>query len=211
MAFTLTFAAFDWVMSLNARWSSDIFGVYLFAGALAGAMGTTAFVAWLAWRARVLPAQVGPAHFHALGRILFMTVIFWAYTALVQLLLVWITDMQRESSFYDDRARGVWGWIAAALFAMHFAIPFLLLLSRDLKRSPGTLAFVGAWVVGAHALDVYWLVVPALHGGMRLLDLGMLAFVLGVCVAFGAWRFFAAQPVPIHDPALAESLRYQSP
>ena len=211
MAITLTLASFDWVMSLNARWSSDIMGVYLFAGALAGAVGATAVVAWLVWRAKILPAEVGPAHFHALGRVLLVAVIFWAYIGFAQFLLVWIADMERESSFYVDRSRGGWSYVAALLFFAHFAVPFFLLLSRSLKRAPALLAAVGAWLVCAHALDVYWLVVPALHGGMRWLDLAILVGVVGLAAAYGASRFFAARPVPIHDPELGESLRYESP
>ncbi len=211
MAITLTLASFDWVMSLNPRWSSDILGIYIFAGALAGAMGVTAFVAWLVWRANVLPKEVGPAHFHALGRVLLMTVLFWAYIGFAQFLLVWIADMERESSFYIDRAHGGWGYVAAVLFSVHFAIPFLLLLSRPLKRAPALLAAVGAWLVCAHALDVYWLVVPALHGGMRWLDVPFVVGVVGIAAAFGVSQFFAAAPIPMRDPALAESLQYESP
>ena len=211
MALTLTFAGFDWIMSLNTRWSSDILGVYVFAGAFAGAIGATAVVACLAFRAGILPSEVRADHFHALGRVLLVAVIFWAYIAFCQFLLVWIADLGRESSFYADRGYGSWSWASAALFFLHFAVPFLLLLSRPLKRSPLSLAVVGAWLVCAHALDVYWLVLPPLHAGMRWLDLASLVGVTGVCAAFGAWRFSAASPVPIHDPALGESLRYESP
>ncbi len=210
MALTLTFAGFDWIMSLNARWSSDLLGVYVFAGAFAGAIGATAFVAWLALRAEVLPSEVRADHFHALGRVLLVAVIFWAYIAFCQFLLIWIADLGRESSFYDDRGYGSWGWVSAALFFLHFAVPFLLLLSRPLKRSPLSLAVVGAWLVCAHALDVYWLVLPPLHEGLRWLDLASLVGVTGACAAFGAWRFSAVSPVPIHDPGLSESLRYES-
>jgi hypothetical protein len=211
MAFTLTFASFDWIMSLNPRWASDMMGVYLFAGALTGAIGATSVAAWLAWRFKRLPAAVGPDHFHALGRVLFMTVIFWAYIAFCQFVLIWIADMARETTFYADRSQGAWGWAAAALVVIHFVVPFLLLVSRSLKRTPGRLALVGGWLLCAHALDLYWLVLPPLHAGMNPLDLAFLVGPAGVCAAFGAWLFLGALPVPTHDPALAESLRYESP
>ncbi len=211
VAFTFTFASFDWVMSLNARWTSDMMGLYLFAGAFAGAVGATAIAAWLAWRAKLLPAEVGPAHFHALGRVLLVGVIFWAYIAFVQFLLVWIADLSRETSFYAERVRGGWAWVCALLGVVHFAVPFLLLLSRSLKRAPGRLAFAGSWLVCGHALDVSWLILPPLRSGMHGLDLAFVVGIGGLCAAFGAWRFFAAQSVPIHDPGLAESLRYESP
>jgi hypothetical protein len=211
MALTLTFAAFDWIMSLNSRWSSDMMGLYLFAGAFAGAIGSLAVVAFAAFRSKRLPVEVGPAHFHALGRVLLVSVIFWAYIGFCQFLLVWIADMARESSFYVDRSRGGWGWVAAVLVVSHFVLPFLLLLSRDRKRDPSRLALVGAWLVCAHALDVYWLVLPTLHAGLGWLDPAFIVGIFGMAAAFGVWRFLAAPAVPIHDPALAESLRYESP
>jgi hypothetical protein len=66
-------------------------------------------------------------------------------------------------------------------------------------------------LVLAHALDVYWMILPSLHAGMRWLDAAFLLGIGGLSAAFGAWRFFGAGPIPIHDPSLAESLRYESP
>ncbi len=211
VAITMTAASFDWIMSLNAQWSSDMMGVYLFAGAFAGAVGATAVAAWLAWRAKLLPAAAGAAHFHALGRLLLVGVIFWAYIAFCQFVLVWIADLSRESSFYIDRGHGPWAWAAGALFLAHFALPFLLLLSREQKRIPSRLALAGGGLLLAHALDIYWLVLPPLHAGMQWLDLAFLIGVAGACVAFGVWRFLSAAAYPLRDPALAESLRYEAP
>jgi hypothetical protein len=210
LAVTLTAASFDWIMSLNSRWSSDMLGLYLFAGAFSGSMGTLAVAAWLAWRARLLPPAVGPDHFHALGRVLFVSVIFWAYIGFCQFLLVWIADMDREASFYADRSDGTWSALAAALVVVHFVVPFLLLLSRALKRAPSGVALVGACVLCGHALDAYWLMVPPLHAGPSVLDAGFMLGIAGVCASVGVSLFGSARPIPIHDPALAESLRYES-
>lgn len=211
MAFSLTLAAFDWLMSLNPRWASDMLGVYLFAGGFAGAMGTLAVAAWAARRAGLLPHDVRADHFHALGRVLLVSVIFWGYIAFCQFLLVWIADMERESAFYFVRSRGPWAWTAAALGVAHFGVPFFLLLSRALKRVPGRLAFVGAWVVVAHELDVYWLVVPSGLASPALVDVFPVAGVFGVVIACGMWIFHGARAVPIHDPLFAEALGYESP
>jgi hypothetical protein len=154
---------------------------------------------------------VKPDHFHALGRVLLVGVIFWGYIAFCQFMLVWIADLPREVIFYADRVRGGWAAASVALFCARFLVPFLLLLSRSLKRRPGALACVGGWLVCAHALDMYWICVPPLGDGLRVLDVGWPVFVLAVCAAFGAWRFSAARAIPIHDPALGESLRYESP
>jgi hypothetical protein len=211
VALTLTFASFDWLMPLSPLWSSDMFGFYLFAGSFAGAIGATCVGAWLAWRAGILPGEVKPDHFHALGRVLLVGVIFWGYIAFCQFMLAWIADIPREALFYADRVRGGWASASGALLVVHFVIPFLLLLSRPLKRTPGALAFVGGWMVCAHALDMYWICVPPLHDGLRWLDAAWAVGVVGVCAALGTWNFASARVIPIHDPALGQSLRYESP
>ncbi|HEY2515279.1 MAG TPA: hypothetical protein VGI39_30640, partial [Polyangiaceae bacterium] len=182
-AVTLTGAAFDWVMSLDARWASDMLGLYLFAGTFAGSMGALVVAAWLAWRAKVLPDRVGPSHFHALGRVLLVAVIFWTYIAFCQFLLVWIADIGRESGFYVRRVGGGWTPFVVMLVLYHFVIPFLLLLSRSLKRRPHLLALVGACVLCGHALDGYWLVVPALGRGTHVLDLAFTVGLGALCAA----------------------------
>jgi hypothetical protein len=186
-------------------------GVYLFAGALGGSVGATAIATHLAFRAKRLPAAVGPSHFHALGRVLFMSVIFWAYIGFCQFLLVWITDLDRESAFYMERSRDGWQWASAALVVLHFVIPFLFLLPRSAKQASFRLALAGAALVSAHALDVYWLVLPPLHAGMRPLDPAFSIAIGSLCAAVAAFRFLGSPAVPLHDPALAESLRYESP
>jgi hypothetical protein len=155
--------------------------------------------------------EIGPAHFHALGRVLLVSVILWAYIAFAALLLVWSADLPRENRFYAERSAGPWAWVAAALGVGHFALPFLALLSRALKRSPPHLAMVGAWVLMFHALDAYWLIVPSLARAPDTLDVGAFLVVGGFGFAFGAARFFAAAPVPLGDPDRELALHYTSP
>jgi hypothetical protein len=140
VAFTLTFAAFDWLLSLNAGWTSDIFGLYIFAAGFSAALGALAVVAWIAYRTHVLPAEVRPDHFHALGRVLLMSVILWAYLAFAQLLIIWIANLPHEISFYLARSRGAWVVFCYVLFFGRFLVPFGLLLSRPLKRDAAKLA-----------------------------------------------------------------------
>ena len=211
VALTVTLAAFDWFMSLDATWVSDVYGVYFFAGALASAVGLVAVLAWLARARGVLPAGVSAAHFHALGRVLLTAVAFWAYIAFCQALLVWMADLPREIPYYQARTEGEFRGLSIALAAAHFGVPFAALLSRPLKRRAGALALVGGWVVLAHALDVYWMVIPAMRSGARLLDAAPIVLVIAASLAFGTWRFFAEPPIPTRDPDLARSLRYESP
>jgi hypothetical protein len=211
VAFTMTWAAVDWFMSLNVGWFSDIFGVYFFAAGFAGACALLALLAWAARRARILPREVGPDHFHAVGRLMLLGTIFWAYVAFCQLLLMWIADIPREITFYVARIQGPWKAVDYVLVFGRFVLPLLLLLRRDLKRRPHALAVVAVWMILMHAVDAEWLMLPVLGPHVSPLDVMPFLAVGGSAFAFGAWRYFARDTVPTRDPALADSLRYHSP
>lgn len=211
VALTLTFASFDWFMSLQPGWVSNAYGLYFFCG---GLMSSVSVVAILASASR----DVRASHVHALGRLMLMAVILWAYIGFFQLMLVWIGDLPREVSFFADRARGHFVVLDAVLLLGHFVVPFLALLSRPLKRRARPLAAVGAWLVLMNAVDVAWLVLPSGGGDVRVLDAAPFLLVLGLAVAYGLRRY-AASPAAamtpsdraLRDPAFAESLRYSSP
>jgi hypothetical protein len=212
LALTFTFAAFDWMMSLDPRFFSTIFGVYWFAGSFMGAFAIAIIAATLT---RDDPTAFGHhmtrEHFHSLGKFLLAFVAFWAYVAFSQFMLIWIADIPEEVPWYILRVNGGWRWVAAFLALFHFLVPFFLLLSRDLKRSPAALSLVAGWLLLVHWVDVYWLVMPALHAeGPRpsLLDLTALAGVGGIAVAFTILRMRGAATVPVRDPYLEDSLRY---
>lgn len=211
LAIALTFAAFDWLMSLSPAWWSTIYGVYFFAGAMVAATSLVALLAMLAARAGALAGYVGAEHFGALGKLLLTFVIFWAYIAFAQLLIIWSGDIPAESVWYVTRLHGGWGTLALALLLFHFALPFLLLLPRGTKRSPRAMASIGTMLLIVHYFDIYWLAMPELHPrGMTIhwLDAAALAAVVGCAVAFGAWLFGRSAPVPLGDPYLEDSVRY---
>jgi len=213
LALTMSFAAFDWMMSLDPRFFSTIFGVYWFAGSFMAAFAVTIIAATLT---RADPGGFGHLanadHFHALGNFLLAFTAFWAYIAFSQFMLIWIANIPEEVPWYILRIDGGWRFMAAFLALFHFVVPFFLLLSRDLKRSPRALSWVAAWLLLVHWVDVYWLVMPHLNAaGPRpsLLDLTAFVGVGGVAVAFTILRMRSAAPVPVADPWLEDSLRYQ--
>ncbi|HEX7128063.1 MAG TPA: hypothetical protein VF406_20085 [Thermodesulfobacteriota bacterium] len=213
VALALTFAAFDWLMSLEPEWYSTIYGIYVFAGGFVGAIALVTVLARRAERARRLEGLVTVEHYHALGKLLLTFVIFWAYIAYAQFFIIWIGDVPEDVSWYALRLRGSWGAVAGALAVGHFALPFAALLSWRLKRRPAALGAVAWWLIALHYLDVYWLVVPTLHpDGARphWLDLAALAGVVGVAVAFGGWRLRGVALVPASDPSLAAALRFET-
>jgi len=211
VAFTLTLAAFDWLMSLTPGWTSTIFGVYYFAGAMVGILALLAVAAFLLEREGDLAGIITVSHDHALGKLLFTFLVFWAYIAFVQLLLIWIADLPREAAWFVARTAGSWAVVSGLLVAGHFLLPFFALLSRELKRRPAALATVGAWLLAMHFVDVYWVVLPALHpAGARphWLDAAAVVGVGGAAAAFGLWRARGASIVASGDPAYRRSLEF---
>lgn len=209
---TLTIIAIDWLMSLEPAWSSTIYGVSLFAAALLAALSLMAlFTRWTA-RSAAVRRTLTPDHARALGSLMLAVVLFWVYTAYVQLLIIWIGDLPREVAWYVHRSGGGWDEIAALLVIGKFAIPFLLLLLRGVRRSTTVLALLGAWLLLMHVTEIYWLIMPAFTPGLlRLhwLDAATLAFVAASAVLFARWRATGLAALPLGDPALMSSEHYR--
>ncbi|MBX3258226.1 MAG: hypothetical protein KIS78_20690 [Labilithrix sp.] len=215
VAFTLTFAAFDWLMSREAGWVSNVFGVYVFTSGLLSALAVIGVASWMA-SLRGLTDGAGADHFHAVGRLTLMAVILWAYIAFFQLLLIWIANLPAEVSFYWARSRGSWRTVDVVLVVGRFALPFVLLLSRSLKRSPLFLAALGSWLVVTSALDFEWLVVPAAGASPSLADAAPFVCVFALAWAYGAHLVYTRGRAPeergaAEDAVRRDALRYRSP
>lgn len=183
-AFTLSFAAVDWAMSLEPGWSSSIYGLLFIGGQL-----LSAFAAAALW-ASVKP-DISARSRHDVGNLLFMAVLLWAYLSFSQILIVWSGNLPEESAWLLRRTRGGWGSLAGGLALFGFALPFLLLLRQDVKRSPLALAAVALVVLLSRLADTFWWVAPAFFpDGLRLhwLDFAAPVAVGGLWLA--AWFFF---------------------
>ncbi len=214
LAITVTFAAFDWLMSLTPLWQSTIFGVYYFAGSFLAAIAAWTLLSSVARGKDLFGSLVTGAHLHNLGKLLLTFTAFWAYIAFSQYLLVWVGNLPEESPYYEIRASGSWRWVFIALVVGHFVLPFSLLLSRALKLRPGFLAAVAVLLLLARWVDVYWLVMPAMDPkspSLHWTDLTAFAGVGGAAVAFALFRARGRYTVPVKDPFLADSLRYTQP
>jgi hypothetical protein len=212
---TLTFAAFDWLMTLDPLWYSAVYGLYVFAGGFLAALGLVAVIAHAtARREGRLDGVVTAEHFGALGKLLLTFVIFWGYIAFSQYLIIWIGDIPADASWYVVRASGSWGTLAIVVAVGQFALPFVLLLSRTLKRRPAALAAIGVWLVLVHLLDVYWLVLPAIHpDGIHVswMDVAACLMVGGFATATAVVRSRRRALVPLGDPYLEPSVQYAEP
>ncbi len=208
-AFTTTSLAFDWIMSLEPKWFSTMFGVYYFSGAVLSSLALLAVATFILRNTRPLNTMLTEEHLHNLGKLLFAFVCFWAYIAFSQYLLIWYANLPEETFWYGERLTGSWYSVSILLAVGHFVVPFFFLLGRRTKRAPTTLVLGAIWVLVMHYLDIYWLVMPSMHeGGARLslLDgatvLGLGGVLLGVLI--GQMR--RAASVPVRDPYLDESL-----
>jgi hypothetical protein len=214
-AATISFAAFDWMMSLTPAWYSTIYGVDYFAGAMVGALALLALLAVRARRRGELPESVGANQLHALAKLLLTFVLFWVYIGFSQLIVIWSAEIPAERVWYAVRMRGGWNALGAVLVAGHFAIPFCALLIRSVKRSAVAMSWLGLWLLLMHYLDLYWIAMPGTpHGsawaGGYWLDLGALLLVGGAASSVWAMRRAHAQPMPVGDPELGASLLYST-
>jgi hypothetical protein len=211
VAITLSFASFDWLMSLTPDWFSTMYPVYWFAGGFVAALALLVLLTFAAQEGGYLP-EISLAHYYALGRMLLAFVIFWAYAAYFQFFLIWIANRPDEVSFFADRAHGSWLTITVAIVVAQFVAPFFALLSYRVKHRPPELAWIAAWILAAHYFDVHWLVMPAARPRVPFhwLDLAALLAVGGACTAFSLTRLRGRAILPLHDPELARAARYES-
>jgi hypothetical protein len=213
IALTFSFAAIDWLMSLDPVWYSTLFGVYYFAGAFLAVNALVAMLAAVRDPAEPLFAPfLNPAHYASVGKFLLAFVAFWAYIAFDQFMLIWIADLPDEVRWYAGRWAGGWKVIALAIPIGLFVVPFFALLSRKVTRNPPRLAGVALFVFLVHFLESYWIVLPALHPDGPHFHWTNLTAPLGIgglWVAYAIFRLRGGYPVPVRDPYLRHSLRYK--
>jgi hypothetical protein len=214
LALTITFAAFDWLMTLTPLWQSTIFGVYYFAGSFLAAFCVLTITTVNAQGKDEYGTLVTTAHFHNLGKLMLAFTAFWAYIAFSQFLLIWIANIPEEAGWYKLRIEGPWKSVSIALAVLHFVLPFFTLLSRNLKLRPRLLAGVAIYLLVMHAVDLYWLIWPAFSPQAPSFHWTLLtAFVGvgGVAVAAAIWQARGRYSLPVKDPYISESLRYVQP
>jgi hypothetical protein len=210
LGFTITFSAVDWAMSLDPHWYSTIYGIIFMVGQALSAMAVV-IVLLVGFRDESPFTQVvRPQVVHDLGKLLFAFVMLWAYVGFSQLLIVWSGNLPEEIPWYVQRLRGGWRWLALLILLFHFVLPFLLLLSRDLKRNAPTLARVAGVLFVFRLVDLYWLVAPDLHHDGAFHPSWMdVAAPIGVGGVWFYWfaRELKARPLlPRHEPDLEEFL-----
>lgn len=211
---TVSFASVDWVMSLDPRWFSTIYGILFMGGQGVSAMCFVIAMGVLLMKHKPMDAILRPEHFHDLGKLLLAFVMLWAYFAFSQFLIIWSGNLPEEIPWYLHRLQGGWQFVALVLVVFHFALPFALLLSRDLKRQARRLAGIAVVVLAMRLVDLYWMVAPnfpeAQHGlSAHWLDVVAPIGIGGMWMAAFMHQLRGRPLVPLYDPRLKEVLEAQ--
>jgi hypothetical protein len=209
LVLTVTFAAIDWVMSLDPAWFSTIFGLIFVASWTLSALAfTTLTMTWLS-RREPMNAVVQRSHFHDLGNLTLALVMLWTYFAFSQYLIIWSGNLPEETTWYVARKHGGWGVIALVIVILQFAFPFFSLLSRATKNSAQKLALLAVLILAMRIVDAIWLIEPTYSPGhfvLNWMDIVAPIAIGGLWLAMFSWQLQKRPLVPINDPQLEQAL-----
>lgn len=212
-ALTITFAAIDWMKSMEPHWFSTMWGVYYFAGSVVAIFATLSVLTIWLQRDGYIHKIVNAEHYHDLGKLLFGFVVFWSYIAFSQYFLIWYANLPEETLWFEHRYHHGWENVGLMLILGHFFIPFFFLLPRGMKRNPTTLVVGALWVLGIHYVDLYYVIMPVLDSkgpSPGLTDLLSLVGVVSLFLATFAALSTRSELVPVKDPRLPESLAFHN-
>jgi len=212
-ALSLNFAAFDLLMSLDPHWFSTIFGVYYFAASVVAFFAIMPKILYYLQLRGVLKNAITVEHYHDFGKLMFAFVVFWAYIAFSQYMLIWYANVPEETEWFLKRQTGEWTMVSVLLIFGHFVVPFLLLVSRFIKRRPPLLAVTGGFLAAMCWVDIYWLVIPEFSPGIArfgLLDILCFLGMNGVWSGAVIWRLGKHSVIAEKDPRLEESLAFEN-
>lgn len=208
----MTFASFDWAMSLEPKWYSTIYGALFMVGQGLATMSLMAFVAHGLSRADATYGRViTPQQFHDIGNLMFAQTILWAYMSIGQYIIIWSGNLPEEIEYYLHRGHGVWPLLALALAVLQFGVPFFLLLAKSNKKRSHVLIRIAALILVVRLLDYVWLVTPAFrheHFHLHWLDLVAPAGLLGLWLYVFLGQLAARPLLPLNDPRFSHVLAH---
>ena len=209
-AVTLTFTAIDWGMSIEPRWYSTIFGVYYFSGTVLAAVAAATFIVVRLRDSGHLPGLTRD-HFYSLGALLFAFINFWAYIAFSQFLLIWYANLPEETFWFMKHWQHGWQYVSVLLIVVHFAVPYFVLLPQEAKMDARRLKFMALWILFAHLLDLYWLVMPTYSEGVPLgwIELAFPVLIAGAAILMLSYKMKRHNLMPLGDPKLARGLEFR--
>ena len=208
---TVTFAAVDWVMSLEPHWYSTLYGVLILVGQMLAALALAIVLITHLAEAPPVSTVLTPQHLHDLGNLLLAFVMLWAYIGFSQFLIIWAGNLPEEVPWYIHRTQGGWEWLGRFVLLLHFGLPFVVLLSRTSKRRAQVLGRLAAGLLMMHLLELFWLVLPAFSPSwlvIHWLDVGLPIGMGGLWMAVFVWQLQRRALLPLHDPRLQEVIHH---
>ncbi len=211
-AFTISFTAFDWLMSLAPHWYSTIFGVYYFSGTVLCALAASTFIIVLMNERGFFVKGLTKDHYYSLGALMFAFINFWAYIAFSQFLLIWYANLPDETFWFLQRWEGNWKFVSIGLIFVHFVIPYFGLLSQPAKMNPRRLLVMSVWIMFAHIYDLYWMIMPAFSKegiAFGWIEIGFPLFAFGLLILLFVSRSKKVNLVPVGDPKLKRGIDFR--
>jgi hypothetical protein len=208
-----TLASFDWLMSLEPKWYSTIFGLVMLSGGALSFFSVVTLVCLAFRRAGILKHTITLEHYHDLGKWLFAMTAFYTYVAFSQYFLIWYANLPEETVWYRHRMVGAWLPVSLAMPFLRFLIPFFVLLCRGAKRSLTVIAFISIWSLAVEYIDLYWIVMPTYFKNgpqPHWLDLATLVTTVSICGLVFWSRFRAHKMVPVGDLRFEQSLHFEN-
>ncbi len=201
-SFVISFAVIDWVMSLQARWISTIYGMLFIAGEALSAFCFCVLVETILAKRKPMSDYLTDTEVHDHGKLMLAFVMVWAYFNFSQWLIIWAGNLPEEIPWYKARLNGGWQYVGLFLVIFHFAVPFALLLSRQLKRKAATLVWLASWLILMRILDIYWHIEPAFHTEVHLswVFFAILAGMGGLWMAYFFHNLRARPLLPLNAP-----------
>lgn len=209
----LNFAAFDWMMSTDPTWFSTIYGVYIFAAGMLSFFATMILTCYLLQQRGRMEKIVSVEHYHDMAKFQFGFIVFWAYIAFSQFMLIWYGNIPEETAWYLERMNHGWQYLGLMLIGLHFVVPFLGTISRHVRRRPALMACWAGFILFVHWLDMTFLIMPNVgHPSVSLILAHVLCWIGMVLVFLSLflWRVGETPVVAIKDPWLPDSLAYQN-
>jgi hypothetical protein len=206
--FTISFAAIDWVMSLDPSWISTIFGLVILIGQVLSAMCFAVVVERILFNYKPMSEMLKPDFVHDHGKWMLAFTMVWAYFNFSQWLIIWAGNLPAEITFYMTRLHGGWGYVGLILVLFHFAIPFAILLSRPFKRDIRKLAWLAAWLLLMRYVDMFWIIEPNFSKtlSLTLADIVVPIAIGGFWLAYFFYNLNALPLLPAYDPSAGEVL-----
>ena len=216
-ALSTAFVAFDFLMSLDFKFFSTMWGVYYFAGGAFASIACVSLILNFLLGKGKLKGVVTTEHFHDLGKLQFSFIVFWAYIAFSQYFLIWYAAIPEETAFFLHRKSHGWMTLGIILMVGHFVVPFLITLSRHIKKNLGIMMLMSLFCLVVHVLDMFWIVRPMVYSnveapGNASAIIDIVAILGGVFIFAGylVQRVAGSTLVAVHDPYMHESLEHKN-